>query len=502
MADDLIPLVEGLAAPRVLVVGDYMLDRYLWGSVDRISPEAPIPVLRVDRRNLRPGGAGSVCACLAALGARPIPAGIVGEDTGAESLAELLEEIGADTAGLQADSSRPTTVKTRMIARSQQMLRVDEESNEPIDAEVEDRLARFCIERARSEADAIIVQDHAKGTVRVDLVARLAEVCAERGIPLVVDPALDADYGKYAGATVLTPNRAEAQRGTGVSIRDESSAEQAGRNLIERLRLRAALITLDREGIAVVEDGRETVMAPADAREVFDVAGAGDIVAAMVTAAVASGYNLPDAARLANLAAGIEVGKVGVATVTRAEMMDRLKGRADSVVRSRSDLQTVCSDLHARGRTLVFTNGCFDLLHIGHVHLLSKAKEFGDVLIVAINSDRSARRIKGAGRPIIPEDARAEMLAALQCVDYVTIYDEDTPIPLLEIIRPDVIVKGGEYGKEGVVGGELVESMGGRIENVQMIDGVSTTDVARRAGLRAEKESGERGYVDKHNGDQ
>ncbi|MFW6107957.1 MAG: D-glycero-beta-D-manno-heptose 1-phosphate adenylyltransferase, partial [bacterium] len=207
-------------------------------------------------------------------------------------------------------------------------------------------------------------------------------------------------------------------------------------------------------------------------------------------------YSLADAARLANLAAGIEVGKVGVATVTRGEMADRLSGRAESLVRTRSDLQTICSDLHARGRTIAFTNGCFDLLHIGHVHLLSKAKEFGDVLIVAINSDASTRRIKGAGRPIIPEEARAEMLAALECVDYVTIYDEDTPIPLLTIVRPDVIVKGGEYGKKGVVGGELVESMGGRIENVPMIEGFSTTEVAERAGRGTEKTTGGRGYVD------
>ena len=496
MSDKPIELVEGLGTPSVLVVGDYMLDRYLWGSVERISQEAPIPVLKVEagRRDERPGAAGSVVADLVALGARAIVAGVVGEDEEGRRLRRLLKTARADTTGLLTDRSRPTTVKTRMIARSQQMLRVDEEPDCEIRATVARRLIRFGV-RAVSRADAVVVQDHAKGVVTRDLVAELVRACRRRSIPLVIDPAPAGDYTKYRGATVLTPNRSEAQHATGRPITDEQSAVDAGRTLIRVLGLGAAVITLDREGMAVVEKGKKAALVPANAVEVFDVTGAGDVVAATIAACLAGGHPLLGAARLANMAAGLEVGKVGVGTVSRREIVDHLHGGAESKVKSRSDLATLCADLHSRRRTLVFTNGCFDLLHIGHVHLLNKAKKLGDVLIVAINSDASARRIKGPGRPVIPQDARAGMLAALGSVDYVTIYREDTPIPLLKTIRPDVIVKGGEYGKEGVVGGELVESMGGRIENVPMIEGFSTTSVAERAGKAKAKKKGKRGYV-------
>jgi len=495
MSERLAELVAGLTRRRVLVVGDYMLDRYLWGSVDRISQEAPIPVLKVDRRDHRPGGAGSVAASLAALGAKPVAAGIVGRDADAELLRALLKACGVGTAGILTDRSRPTTVKTRMIARSQQMLRVDEESNAEINAAVAGRLGAFCASAA-ARADAVVVQDHAKGAVTRALIRELVGACRKRRAPLVVDPAPTDDYDRYRGATVITPNRAETRHATGIRIADEKSAARAGRRLIRDLDLQAAVITLDREGMAVTEKGKGTVMVPAAALEVFDVTGAGDVVAATITLALASDEGVLDAARLANVAAGIEVAKVGVGTVSKREILDRIHGGAESRVKSRPDLVTICSDLHSRGRTIVFTNGCFDLLHIGHVRLLSRAKRFGDALIVAINSDASTRRIKGPGRPIIPEDARAGMLAALECVDYVTIYDEDTPIPLLKLVRPDVIVKGGEYGKEGVVGGKLVESMGGRIEVVPMVEGFSTTQVAERARRNArKKKSGGRGYV-------
>jgi D-beta-D-heptose 7-phosphate kinase/D-beta-D-heptose 1-phosphate adenosyltransferase len=496
MPPDLAPLVQNLGRPNVLVVGDYMLDRYLWGSVDRISPEAPIPVLKVDRCDERPGGAGSVVANLAALGARPVVAGIVGKDADGARLRELLKATGARIAGLKVDPSRPTTRKTRMVARSQQMLRVDEESDAEIGAAVAGRLAAFC-NKAIDRADAVIVQDHAKGAVTRGLVSDVLRACKTRGVPVIVDPAAGDDYGKYAGATVLTPNRAEAHGATGIPVTNERTAAQAGRKLVRTLRLRAAVLTLDREGMAVIETRKKPLMVPGEAREVFDVTGAGDAVAAVIGACLADGLSVGDAARLANLAAGIEVGKIGVGTVSRREMLDRLGSGRGSHVKSRSDLRTLCSDLHSRGHTVVFTNGCFDLLHIGHVHLLSQAKKFGDALVVAINSDASVRRVKGPSRPVIPEDARAEMLGALECVDYVTIYDEDTPIPLLKQIRPDVIVKGREYGREGVVGGDLVESMGGRIELVDMVEGFSTSDVARRAGRSKGKRQGGRGYVRK-----
>jgi len=475
-----------------------MLDRYVWGSVGGVSSEAPIPVLKVDagRCEEKAGGAGSVAADVLALDAKAITAGIVGSEAHGAKLRALLRAAGADTSGLFTDPSRPTTVKTRMIARSQQMLRVDEETDVEIDATAARRLTAFCLKAIR-RVDAVVVQDHAKGTVTRGLVAELAAACRTQRIPLIIDPAPNGDYAKYRGATVLTPNRSEARQGAGIEIRDEKTAALAGRKLIRSLGLDAAVITLDSEGMAVVGQVREVTMLPAHALEVFDVTGAGDVVSATIAVCLASGASLPDAAALANVAAGIEVGKIGVATVSRREILERLHGGAESKIKTRADLATVCEDLHSRGRKIVFTNGCFDLLHIGHIRLLTAARKFGDALVVAINSDASARRIKGPERPIVPEDARAGMLAALEPVSYVTVYDEDTPIPLLKLVRPDVIVKGGEYGKGGVVGGKLVESMGGRIENVAMVPGVSTTKIAERARLKAgKKQQGRRGYVD------
>jgi len=497
MSHKLVQLVQGLGSPRVLVVGDYMLDRYLWGGVERISQEAPIPVLKVEvgRRDERPGAAGSVVADLAALGARPIAAGVVGKGANGLLLKQLIRAAGGSAAGLITDASRPTTVKTRMIAKSQQMLRVDEESNFEISASVARRLTAFCT-KTIATADAVVVQDHAKGAVTRELVAELVRACRRRGVPLIIDPAPTGDCTKYRGATVLTPNRSETRQATGIHVSDGKSAARAGRKLVADLNLGAAVMTLDREGLAVTEKRKKTVVVPAHALEVFDVTGAGDVVASMMALCLAGGHEVLEAAHLANVAAGIEVGKIGVATVSKREILDRLHGGFESKIKSRPDLATVCSDLRSRGRRVVFTNGCFDLLHIGHVGLLEQAKRFGDVLVVAINSDASARRVKGPGRPIIPEDARAGMLAALECVDLVTVYAEDTPVPLLKLVRPDVIVKGGEYGKKGVVGGKLVESMGGRVENVRMVSGFSTTKIAERARRNAKKKkTGGRGYV-------
>ncbi len=490
-------LVRALGTPRILVVGDYMLDRYIWGSVERISPEAPIPVLKagLNRHQQKPGGAGSVAASLAALGARPIAAGIIGNDPQGRDLRQLLKQCRTAIRGLLVDRSRPTTVKTRMMAQSQQMLRLDEESNAEISADTARRLTKFC-EQTAPDVDAVVVQDHGKGAVTRTLVELLVSACRKRSIPLIVDPAPAGNYAKYRGATLLTPNRAETAHATQIISTDEISASRAGRKLLKTLALDAAVITLDREGMAVIQKDKKTAMVPASALEVFDVAGAGDVVAATIAASLASGYKLVDAARLANTAAGIEVGKIGVATVAKCEILEHLQGGAEPKIKSRPDLVTICSDLHSRGRKIAFTNGCFDLLHIGHVRLLAEARKFGDVLVVAINSDASARRIKGPDRPVIPQDARAGLLAALECVDYVTIYEEDTPVPLLTALRPDVSVKGGEYGKTGVVGGKLVESMGGRIENVPMVPGFSTTKIAQRARRNArKKKTGGRGYV-------
>ena len=496
MSDKLIQLVQSLDRPKVLVVGDYMLDRYVFGSAERTSPEAPIVVLKADLESFvqRPGGAGSVAAAVAALGGCPIAAGIIGKNR-AGHLRTALKKAGVCLDGLVQDKARYTTVKTRILGGKQQILRVDEESDGEIDDAVAKKLAANCT-RAVAQADAVVVQDHAKGAVTRGLVQTLVAACATAGIPLIIDPAPKDDFARYKGATVLTPNRAEAEHATGIRIGSEEAANQAGRKLIRTLGLKAVILTPDREGVALIEKRKPAAMIPTDAVEVFDVTGAGDVVAATVAVGLASGGELLSVASLANVAAGIEGGKVGAATVSKREILERLHGGIQAKVKSRADLAAVCAGLRSLGRTTVFTNGCFDLLHIGHVRLLAEAKKLGDVLIVAINSDASARRVKGPGRPIIPEDARAGMLAALACVDYVTNYEEDTPIPLLKVVRPNVIVKGGEYGKDRVVGGKLVESMGGRIELVPMVKGFSTTEVAERARRNArKKKSGGRGYV-------
>lgn len=483
---DLSELIRDLGRPILVVVGDVMLDRYVFGSVSRISPEAPIPVLHASRTELRPGGAASVAAMVVGLEARVRLVGAVGDDRAADALGELLYSIAVERGGLVRLEGRLTTVKTRMVAggathrNKQQLVRVDEEDTSPLDAADVARLIAAFEERLPG-AGCVIVSDYAKGVISPELVAAVIARCRAAGVPVVVDPK-GSDYTRYRGCTLLTPNRGETLAATGISPRDRASFEAAGRRLLEIAQCDAALVTLDKDGMALVEPDRPLDFVPTTPREVFDVTGAGDMVAATLGVALADGRPLADAVRLANLAAGVEVEKIGVMPVSRTEMREAL-ARSQALpagILSLDELLESLTPLRTAGARVVFTNGCFDVLHAGHARYLGAARRLGDVLIVGLNSDASVRRLKGPDRPVNPQEDRAELLASLAAVDYVVLFDEDDPSRLIEAIVPDVLVKGADWREKGVIGRDVVEAAGGQVVLIDLLEGRSTTNIVRR----------------------
>ena len=469
------------------MVGDLILDQYVLGSVERVSPEAPIQVLAVREEQFRLGGAANVANNLVRLGARVCCAGVVGADEVGRRLLGELKGAGVDVSAVVRDPSRPTPLKTRMIAHHQHMLRVDREKTHALVHTVEDQLIRR-VRRAARRADLVLLSDYAKGTL-TDRVLALFRERTLRGVPVIVDPK-GLDYRRYRGATAITPNEGEASLATGMQIRDDESLRAAAKRLLDELSLRFIVITRGERGMYLLEWNGKEVVVPSEAREVFDVTGAGDTVLATLGLVVAAGHPPEPAVRLANTAGGLKVEKLGTATLTRDELLARLAehhratdqqaGFARGKVLSARRLATVIEGHRAKGESVVFTNGCFDLIHAGHVRSIRFARSQGDVVVVAINSDAGVRRLKGEGRPILPAAERAEMLAALEDVDYVTVFSEPTPVRLLRLLKPDVLVKGGAYGHEGVVGHEVVEKYGGRIALAPMAQGLSTTDLMKR----------------------
>ena len=466
---------------RALVVGDLMLDEYLWGRTDRISPEAPVQVVDISREDLRLGGAGNVINNLMTLGCQVHVAGVLGDDADGRLLRRLLEEKAVGIQGVLMDADRTTSRKTRILASNQQMLRIDRESQNPISKEMEVRLA----DHVRSVAEGfqvILVSDYLKGVLTEGLLAEIISIGRDTGIPVVVDPKGN-DFRKYRGATLLTPNRKEAQTASHIPIVDEASLLRSGRSLAEALGLEALVLTRSEEGMTLFPRGGEEIHLPTEAREVYDVSGAGDTVLAMMGLGLAGGLSLEDAARLANVAAGIVVAKVGTSTVAPGEILEVIGRRhqdTDLKIKDREVLAGILEMERQKGRSVVFTNGCFDLLHVGHVKYLQKARRLGDLLVLGLNSDDSIRRLKGPRRPLIEQDERAHILAALDCIDYLVIFDEDTPLELIETLRPKILVKGGDYSPEGVVGKDLVESYGGRVELIQFVDGRSTSNIIEK----------------------
>jgi D-beta-D-heptose 7-phosphate kinase/D-beta-D-heptose 1-phosphate adenosyltransferase len=489
MIDPLISRLENLGHPHVLVVGDLILDRYIWGYAERISQEAPVALLRADQREHRLGGASSVATMLAALGARVKLMGVVGKDENAAMVRDILREQGIDDSHVATVDDRPTTVKERYIGRAQdrhpqQMIRVDYEVRDPISAEVERRFASG-VPEVVADADIILISDYDKGVCTPGLLKILIDEARRQGKRVLADPIRGGDYSKYEGVHCMTPNRLEAGLATGLTIRTHEEALHAAESLRSRLGMEASIVTLDRDGMALIDPGGARSIQPTRERQVYDITGAGDMVLSVIGLVLAAGGNYEEAVALGNVAGGLEVEKIGVALLSRQEILTDLvehHGSGGSKVLSRNSAAEECQRRRRAGQKVVFTNGCFDLLHVGHVRLLAEAADQGDFLVVGVNSDASVRRLKGETRPVNGEDARAEVLAAIGSVGCVTIFDEDTPRELIESLRPDVLVKGGDYAPHEVVGREEVESWGGKLVLVNIVAGHSTTRMIERAG--------------------
>jgi D-beta-D-heptose 7-phosphate kinase/D-beta-D-heptose 1-phosphate adenosyltransferase len=489
---DLIELVQRLGRPRVLVVGDVMLDRYVWGDAERISQEAPVILLRADKREERLGGASSVATMLSALQAEVSLVGVVGRDGDATRVQQILEGLHVKQEGVCVDPSRPTTVKERYIGRAQhkhpqQMLRVDFESRQPVAGELESAICQ-AIDSATADADVVLISDYDKGVCTPRVMAATIAAARKRGIRVVADPIRGRDYDKYRGCSSMTPNRLEAGLATGLTIEAHHEALAAARKLRDDLGLEAGIVTLDKDGMALAHrDGMEAIY-PTRPRQVYDITGAGDMVMSVLGLALAAGADYPSAIRLANVAGGLEVEKIGVATVTREEIINDLVhtpalADADAAHTKLRKLPRLVPELEARrriGQRIAFTNGCFDILHLGHVQYLTEARAQADCLVVGLNTDASVKRLKGEGRPVNHEDARAAVLAGLEAVDYLVLFDEETPMELIGAIRPDVLVKGADYRKDQVVGAELVESYGGRVHLAGLREGYSTTKLIQQ----------------------
>ncbi len=501
-------LLEGIGRPRVLVVGDLMLDHYVFGKVERISPEAPIQVLRVEREENKPGGAGSVVTMLRKLDAAVSVVGVVGQDEAGAELVAALERLGADVSGIVRVEGRPTTQKTRCIAAVQHVLRVDREVDAPYEPAVEEEL-RAHVRRLVPSCALVVISDYAKGVLKSGLPAAVMAEGRRHGKDVLVDPKKHP-WTAFRGAAALTPNRAETEAATGIrpAEGDPASWRRAGEKLVRDLDLEAAVITLDKEGIYF--DPRENPDSgqrhfPTVAKSVYDVTGAGDMVLSMIGLCRAAGAGWNDTLALANVAAGIEVTRVGVAPLSRREVVAGLLERdhpaAAKLVSLDRFVAEVLPELRRKRARIVFTNGCFDILHVGHVKLFQFARAQGDCLVVGINSDRSVREIKGPGRPSIGEEDRAHLLAALAAIDYVLVFDEPTPIKIIEAIVPiAALVKAEDYRGRTVVGQSVVEAAGGKVVLAPLAGGISTTEILRRlaesddAGAAAARAAAEMAY--------
>jgi D-beta-D-heptose 7-phosphate kinase/D-beta-D-heptose 1-phosphate adenosyltransferase len=475
-------ILNGFRAGRVIVLGDVMLDRFVYGSAERISPEAPIPVVNVERFMDMPGGAANVARNIAAMGAQVILLGVVGEDVWAEDLRTQLASSPTIEAHLIADSSRPTTVKTRYVADGQQVMRADRESRVPLLAGIEQSLLDEFAAALR-DAAVIVLSDYAKGVLSNSATRAAIDIARGAGKTIIVDPK-GKDFDKYRGATMLTPNRLELQQACGQECATDAQVVDGARRILERGICDVMIVTRGKDGMSVVQAGGAAVHLPTAARQVFDVSGAGDTAVAAISLGVAAGAEVGEAAALANIAAGIVVGKRGTATVTSVEILSALTpldGRTDpQKIFALDTVLRLARSWRDQGLKIAFANGCFDLLHPGHISLLEQARRSADRLIVGLNADLSIRRLKGPNRPVQSEVARATVLAAIKSVDAVVIFAEDTPINLIEALEPDVLVKGADYTLDKVVGADFVIGRGGKVVLAELLTGHSTSDTVRR----------------------
>ena len=473
--------VEAFSGVRVLCVGDVMLDRFAYGEVERISPEAPIPVFRHQHEATMAGGAGNVLRNLSTLGVAARIVAVIGDDGAGAELRALIEAEPGAQAELFAAKGRETTIKTRYIAGSQQLLRADRETTTAIEPGMAERIVA-AVAAALAETDAVVLSDYGKGVLTPEVTARIIEAARQAGKPVVVDPK-GPDMSHYRGASVVTPNRRELAEASGLAVSDDAEIIIAAEKLIAGCGIEAVLVTRAKDGMTLVTAaGAEHLEAMK--REVFDVSGAGDTVVATLAAAIGAGVALVDAAAIANAAAGVVVGKVGTAAVEKSELIDALHGRDRSSAGSKLASFEAALERIARwrrkGLRIGFTNGCFDILHPGHVSLFDQARGACDRLVVGLNSDASVARLKGAGRPLQAEAARAAVLGSVASIDLVVVFADDTPMKLIEAIRPDVLVKGGDYTIEEVVGAEFVQSYGAKVLLAEIAPGHGTTQTIAR----------------------
>jgi len=488
MHQRLMQIVQSLPPSNVVLLGDMMLDKYFYGNAERVSPEAPVLVLHYQSEELRLGGAGNVASMLATLGAKVRAIGLVGNDPAAADIRNLMQKAGVDSSLLIVADDRPTTTKLRLVGaaqhrHAQQLMRLDFENVVHANESLASKLLAHA-QQAIETCDIVCIEDYNKGTVPPRVCQGVIAAARGRNIQVCVDPASIADYSKYRGATALKLNRSEAARATGRPVESPADYQPAAEWLLENLQLDAAILTLDRHGaFLATREGERRWLKHARPRQVFDATGAGDMVLAMIAAARAAGADWVEAVALGNVAAGLEVERFGTMPIAPAEIIQEIQSQAHEhpgKVRTLDALLAELAGHRASGKRIVFTNGCFDLLHLGHVKYFQFARKQGDLLVVGVNTDDGIRRLKGPKRPIMNEPDRLGVLEELESIDYLIQFDDDTPQRLIERIRPDVLVKGANYPKEKVVGWDLVESYGGTVTLAPLVDGKSTSAVIQK----------------------
>ena len=489
MSENLVHILSNIGRPNIMLVGDFMLDKYVWGEVNRISQEAPIPVLNVASEEIRPGGAGSVASNLAHLGANIFCYGTIGNDNEGRLLLDNLNDLEVDTEGIVQDSDRPTTVKVRMMGHLQsagkgiqQLLRIDYEKTEDIEEEKQEAIINK-IEGKIQQVDIVLISDMNKGLLSRRILDAVIKSGKDHNVPVIVDPGLTKDYGIYRGATAITPNRFETKLSTGIKITDVNSMKSAGRKLLEENLFEYIIITADKDGMFLYSRDGKCKLISTVPKDVYDVSGAGDMVLSVFGFVVGSKNSFEDAAMIANVAAGVEVGKIGAVPISKSEILSELMGGSNPLytkIKVLDELEEILNRHRKENKKIVFTNGCFDILHVGHIEYLKFSRKQGDVLVIGLNTDRSVREQKGDKRPFVSEDERARLISALEDVDYVILFDDLTPEKLIRRVKPDVLVKGEDWKEKGVVGREFVESYGGKVILAPLVKDVSTTDIVSR----------------------
>jgi len=482
-------ILSTIGRPNILLVGDFMLDKYVWGEVKRISQEAPIPVINVTSEEVRPGGAGSVANNLAEFGANVYCCGVIGNDDEGKRLREMLNNLRVETDGIVEDCDRPTTVKVRVMGHLQsagrgvqQLLRIDYEKTDDIQEKIQNEIINKIKDKVR-HLDVILISDMNKGAVSKQIVEAVINYGKKQKIPVIVDPRYGGDYGNYKGATAIAPNRYETELSTGIKITGIDSLKAAGKKLLKDLSLEYVIITADKDGMFLCNKNGEYNLIHTVPKDVYDVSGAGDMVLSVLGFVAGGGNSFEDAAAIANVAAGIEVGKIGAMPISRSEILSELMGGPNplySKIKVLDELEKILDKHRESNEKIAFTNGCFDILHVGHVEYLKFSRRAGDVLVVGLNTDASVRAQKGQSRPFVVEDERARLVSALEDVDYVVLFDEQTPESLIRRVKPDILIKGEDWKEKGVVGREFVESYGGKVLLAPLVKGVSTTDIVSK----------------------